>query len=334
MLSKPKLAITMGDVNGIGPEIVAKTLAQGWVRECCVPVVFGSVEALEDARRHAPDCPAARAIGAVSEAGDGCDGTAVLDGGWKSPALRPGRIDPEAGTCAVEWIKLAVTAALAGSVAGLVTGPISKACIHQAGYDYIGHTELVAEMTHTASYRMCLFTETMRIVHNTGHCSLREALDWVRLERISESIRIGHAALSRMGLAGAHIAVAGLNPHAGESGAFGDEEAREIAPAIARCKREGIHCSGPYPPDTVFRGMRDGKFDMVVAMYHDQGHIPLKLVAMEEGVNVTLGVPIVRTSVDHGTAFDIAGRGVADSRSMCAALRFALKLADLDGNLA
>ncbi len=176
---------------------------------------------------------------------------------------------------------------------------------------------------------MCLFTDTMRIVHITGHLSLAEALAAVKKERIIESVQIGYAALKKLGLPSPRIAVAGLNPHAGEEGAFGQEEIDEIRPAVEACQALGIPCDGPFPPDTVFRKMQAGQYQMVIAMYHDQGHIPLKLMAMDEGVNVTLGIPIVRTSVDHGTAFDIAGKGEASASSLVAATRLAAKLGSL-----
>ncbi len=181
-------------------------------------------------------------------------------------------------------------------------------------------------MTGAPDYRMCLFTDNMRIVHISAHFPLRDAVEMVRKDRIVTSIRIAHDALKRLGVPRRRIGVAGLNPHAGERGLLGTEEAREIEPAVAQCRAEGIDCSGPHPPDTVFRRMAEGEFDLVVAMYHDQGHIPLKLVAMDEGVNVTLGIPIVRTSVDHGTAYDIAGKGVARDDSLCAAIRLAARL--------
>lgn len=315
MTEKPPLAITMGDINGIGPEILARALAREEVHAVCRPVVFGSAEILREARQFAPGGPEVE----------------TRDGGWVAPVLQAGKIDPEAGRCAVEWVKLAVQASQAGEVAGLVTCPISKECIYKAGYHYIGHTELVAELTGAHDYRMCLFTDTMRIVHITGHLSLRDALDYVRKQRIVESVHIGHDALKRLGFARPRIAVAGLNPHAGEAGAFGREEIEEIAPAVATCAAEGIDCTGPYPPDTLFGKMRAGEFDMVIAMYHDQGHIPLKLIAMDEGVNVTLGTSVVRTSVDHGTAFDIAWQGKAREHSLVAAIQLAAKLAAVQG---
>ena len=327
---KPILAITMGDINGVGPEILAKALAHDAVWEMCRPLVLGSGKALEWARRFAPHCPPVCLVDAVEDAVWDRTGIPVLEGGVSVPALRPGVQDPEAGRCAVEWLMLAVHLAQDKRIAGLVTCPLSKECIHLAGYKYSGHTEIVAEMTDSPDYRMCLFTDTMRIVHITSHLSMRDAIAAVQKDRIVKSIRIGHDALVRLDLPRRHIAVAGLNPHAGEAGAFGTEELDEILPAIRICQEEGIDCSGPYPPDTVFRRMMNGEFDLVVSMYHDQGHTPLKLVAMDEGVNVTLGIPIIRTSVDHGTAYDIAGKGLAREHSLCAALELAVRLAGKD----
>jgi 4-phospho-D-threonate 3-dehydrogenase / 4-phospho-D-erythronate 3-dehydrogenase len=324
---KPLLAITMGDVNGVGPEILAQALMHFEPWEHCVPVIIGSVASYESVCAFVRQAPKPVRINALKEIPDGQGFVGVWDAGYPGPQRRPGMLDPEAGRCAIEWIKHAVRMSIDGSVDGMVTCPINKECVHKAGIPCSGHTDLIAEMTNSPDYRMCLFTDTMRIVHNTAHLSLRNALDAVKSERISESIRIGHAALRKMDFDCPRIAVAGLNPHAGEAGAFGREEIEEISPAIERCAAEGIACSGPYPPDTLFGKMRDGQFDMVIAMYHDQGHIPLKLIAMDEGVNVTLGIPIVRTSVDHGTAYDIAGKGLAREHSLCAAVRLAAQLA-------
>lgn len=327
---KPILALTMGDVNGVGPEILAKALEHDAVWDICRPLVLGSGKALESARRFAPDCPPVCLVNDVEDVVWNRTSVPVQEGGVSVPALCPGTQDPEAGRCAVEWLMLAVRLAQAQRIAGLVTCPLSKECIHQAGYLYSGHTEIVAEMTASPDYRMCLFTDTMRIVHITSHLSMRDAIAAVKKDRIVKSIRIGHDALVRLGLTRRRIAVAALNPHAGEGGAFGTEEIDEILPAILECQQEGIDCSGPYPPDTVFRRMMSGEFDLVVSMYHDQGHIPLKLIAMDEGVNVTLGIPIIRTSVDHGTAYDIAGKGVAREHSLCSAIEHAVRLASKD----
>lgn len=316
----PTLAITMGDVNGIGPEILAKALAEKSVWESCRPFVIGSAEVFEAARAFAPGCPPARALDRFVEPEDTRAFVPVFDAGFPAPEVRAGTLDANAGRCAVEWVKCGVRLVMAGQAAAIVTCPISKEGIHRAGYRYAGHTELIAEMTSSPDYRMCLFAGKLRIVHITSHMSLRDAIADVTAERIAASIRIGYAGLKRLGIAQPKIAVAGLNPHAGEAGAFGDEEVREIMPAIERCRGEGIDCSGPYPADTIFRRAWHGEFDLVIAMYHDQGHSPAKLVAMDEGVNVTLGISIIRTSVDHGTAFDIAWKGAARADSLLAAI--------------
>jgi 4-hydroxythreonine-4-phosphate dehydrogenase len=324
---KPTLALTLGDVNGVGPEILVKALARPAMRETFHPVVFGSQEILQAVRPLAPGCPPFALIEDVKEVSRRGETVPVMDGGLTAPSRRPGTLDAEAGRCAIEWLKLAIRLAVDRALDGIVTCPLNKEGIHLAGYAYAGHTEVLAEMTSSPDYRMCLFSDRMRIVHISSHCSLLEALRLVERERIATSIRVGHDALTRLGLPRRRIAVAGLNPHAGEAGLFGDEELREIQPAIEQCRCEGVECSGPYAPDTVFRRMWSGAFDLVVAMYHDQGHIPLKLVAMDEGVNVTLGLPIVRTSVDHGTAYDIAGRGCASEDSLCNAIELAARLA-------
>ena len=322
----PILGITMGDINGVGPEVLAKALARPEPWRWCRPLVLGSAAALEDARRFAPECPTPAPVDSVEAAQWAAGSVPVLECGQHPPAIRPGVLDPAAGRCAGEWIVEAVRLAMAKRIAGMVTCPINKECLQKAGFKYTGHTSLIADMTNSPDYRMCLFTDTMRIVHITAHLSMLDAIRAVKRDRVARSIRIGHDALRRMGFAQPRIAVAGLNPHAGEAGVFGREEIEEIAPAVAECRAEGIACEGPFPPDTLFGKMRAGEFDMVIAMYHDQGHIPLKLIAMDEGVNVTLGIPIVRTSVDHGTAFDIAGTGQAREHSLVAAMALAARL--------
>ncbi|MBI2433551.1 MAG: 4-hydroxythreonine-4-phosphate dehydrogenase PdxA [Candidatus Hydrogenedentes bacterium] len=326
-MSLPVLALTMGDVNGIGPEILAKALCSPRLSECCRPLVIGSVDVLERARDHAAGCPRPVPVSSLEEALQCTKDVPVLECGVCAPPVRPGLLDPAAGHCAIEWVKQAVRWALEGAIEGLVTCPINKEAVAKAGHAVAGHTDLIAHMTGSPDYRMCLFADTLRVIHLTGHLSLRAALERVRTAPIIRSIELGHEALHRLGITRASIAVAGLNPHAGEAGAFGDEEIVEISPAVSQCRQAGINCSGPYPPDTVFRRMSLGEFDMVIAMYHDQGHIPMKMVAMDTGVNVTLGIPIVRTSVDHGTAFDIAWRGEAREQSLLAAACLAARLA-------
>ena len=320
---KPRLALTMGDINGVGPEIIAKVLARSDVTERCELLVFGSLPVLRDASQVVGVQLELHELDALPSREMPFQGVPVLDCGYAAGAWNPGHLEPRAGQCAVEWLKKAIHHTLAREVDGIVTGPLNKEGIQAAGYHYLGHTEILADLTNAPDFRMSLFAGPVRVVHISSHCPLAEAITRVTCERITKSIEIAHDALGRLGLARRRIAVAGLNPHAGEAGILGTEEADAIAPAVERCQRAGLDVSGPYPPDTVFKRMVDGEFDLVVAMYHDQGHIPVKLIAMDEGVNVTLGIPIVRTSVDHGTAYDIAGTGTARPDSLVAAIRLA-----------
>ncbi|HLJ54643.1 MAG TPA: 4-hydroxythreonine-4-phosphate dehydrogenase PdxA [Chthonomonadaceae bacterium] len=240
--------------------------------------------------------------------------------------LRLGEVSAAAGRAAAECVIAAARAALAGEVDAIVTAPLNKEAIALGGYPYPGHTELLAEVAGTLRYGMLLLSGPLRVVHVSTHVSLREAIERVRADRIADCIALGDRACRDLGIAGPRIAVAGLNPHAGENGLFGTEEAAEIAPAIARSRAAGINASGPYPPDTVFARAANGEFDLVVAMYHDQGHIPVKLHGFDTGVNVTIGLPLIRVSVDHGTAFDIAGKGVAREQSLLEAIRVAAQL--------
>ena len=327
-----KLAITMGDTNGIGPEILVKALSEGSLFEFCQPIIFGDRKIYETVHdQYSSNCPGPLSVSSYDDIRFENGFVPVVDCGLNTPKYNPGKLDPEAGRCAIEWVKEATRLAIEGKIEGIVTCPINKEGIHLAGYNYPGHTDLLAELTGTKTYRMCLFGKSMRIVHISAHESMVDAISMVKKDRIVESIRIGHEALQILGLPDHRIAVSGLNPHAGEAGAFGREEIEEIAPAVELCRCEGINCSGPYPPDTVFARMRQGDFDLVVAMYHDQGHGPFKLVAMDEGVNVTLGLPIIRTSVDHGTAYDIAGKGIARESSLCAAVKLAAQFAQGEG---
>ena len=323
---KPRLAITLGDVNGIGPEITLKALAHPTMGEICSPVVVGSVQALESARAFAPNCPPLKAVQSMKDRFP-TDAVPVLGSGAPPPQLNPGVVTAEAGCAAVEWIKEAVRLALRKEVDGIVTCPVNKKGIQLAGYPYLGHTEILQEMTGVDEVFMSLFSDKLRIVHVTAHRPLKDAIAALDTPRIVRAVRAGYDALVRLGLRQKRIAVAGVNPHAGEDSILGTEEDRIVKPAVEACRAEGLPCSGPYPPDTVFRRMFEGEFELVVALYHDQGHVPFKLVAMDEGTQVTLGIPIVRTSVDHGTAYDIAWKGVARENSLCAAVRFAALLA-------
>jgi 4-hydroxythreonine-4-phosphate dehydrogenase len=262
----------------------------------------------------------------MGQAGSG-ESVDVLDlANVDADRLERGQVSPEAGQAAYEYIQRAVRLALEGEAAGVVTAPINKEALHAAGVPYAGHTEMLAALCGVKDVAMLLVSGKLRVSHVSTHVSLRQAVERVNVERIMQVVGLTHEALRRTGLATPRIALAGLNPHAGEGGLFGNEESDIISPAVEAARAEGMDVAGPYPPDSVFLRASQGEFDAVVAMYHDQGHIPIKLLGFYEGVNVTLGLPIVRTSVDHGTAFDIVGTGRADERSLVAALRLAAQM--------
>jgi len=237
--------------------------------------------------------------------------------------LKRGRVDPMAGKAAFEYIKLAAELALAGECDAIVTSAINKESLNKAGYHYDGHTQLLAELCGVPDVAMMLVSGQLRITHVTTHVSLHEAIEMVRPERILTVIRLTDEAVRQMSVNKPRIAVAGLNPHAGESGLFGDEEAKYIKPAIEAACRQGMNVTGPFPPDSVFFRASEGQFDAAIAMYHDQGHIAIKMLGITQGVNVTLGLPIIRTSVDHGTVFGKAGKGTADPTSLMEAIKLA-----------
>jgi 4-hydroxythreonine-4-phosphate dehydrogenase len=324
-----RIGITMGDPSGVGPEIICKAL-----RDCSGPerrstVVFGNRAILERANE---------LVGSgLSFAddrggeGDALPGDAVPIVDIAIPAghgaVKDGTITAAGGACAYAYIAAAVTAALAERIAVIVTAPLNKAALHQAGYNFDGHTELLAHLTGAKSSFMLLASETLSTLHVSTHVSLAGAVHRANTERVLATIRQGHAHLRKLGLAKPRLAVAGLNPHSGEGGLFGREEIEQIIPAIEAARAEGMDVTGPVPGDTVFYRASRGEFDLVIAQYHDQGHIPTKLIAFDTTVNVSLGLPILRTSVDHGTAFDIAWRGIANHVNMQAAMAYARRLA-------
>ncbi len=332
----PPLALTMGDACGIGPETIVRAHALGAAQDC---VVFGDAQWLARTARamhFAPDSsrPVVVELGSLTEWPDVPQGAlAVVPVVRLADDLPMGQVDARAGAAAFACIEAAARQALAGKVAAVVTAPIHKAALHAAGVHFPGHTEILQHLAGGVPVRMMLANPQLKTVLVTVHMALRQAIDAVTTDAVLQTLRITHHAARAWGLERPRIAVAGLNPHAGEDGLFGDEEARVIAPAIAQARAEGIDASGPYPPDTVFMRARHappehpGAFDLVVAMYHDQGLIPVKYLGVEEGVNVTLGLPFVRTSPDHGTAFDIAGQDRADASSLIAAIRMARALA-------
>ena len=311
----------MGDPAGVGPEIICKALAEMSPAERGTVTVFGNRDSLE---------AAARIVSAPLRFGErNTAGGAVsvehmaIEGG----ALPFGRMDPRGGDASFRFIAKAVEAAQAGDIGCIVTAPINKEALNLAGHHYDGHTGMLAHLTGQRSSWMLLAAERMSVIHVSTHVSLSEAIARVKPERILETIRTGHRHMRRIGIENPRIAVAGLNPHCGENGLFGHEDDEQIAPAVAAARAQGIDARGPIPPDTVFHRAYNGAFDLVVAQYHDQGHIPMKLVAFDTGVNISLGLPIDRTSVDHGTAFDIAGTGRANHVNMNSAIAYARKLA-------
>lgn len=323
------LAITMGDACGIGPEIIASL----WRREAPADaVVVGDVAVMRRAVAATGGGLAVASLDRLDAAlPPRCLPVWQPDGLPADLLAAPlGRLDARAGAAAVRCIEAAVGLVQSGQASALVTAPIHKEALHAAGSPYPGHTEMLQALAgrdgQLPPVRMMLANEELRTVLVTVHCSLRAAIDSINREAVLQTLRITGAALRRMGIAAPRIAVAGLNPHAGEGGLFGDEEILHIAPAIADARAEGWNASGPFAPDTVFMRARRGEFDVVVAMTHDHGLIPVKYLGVEQGVNITLGLPFVRTSPDHGTAFDIAGRGVADAASLAAALAMARRL--------
>ncbi len=334
--SLPRIGITMGDAAGIGPEIIVKALAAPGLYEVCRPIVIGSAAIIEAALRFAPaGCERAVRLTDI-ESCSYPDGTIdVLNITSLSPSeIALGSIDARAGAAAVKAIEVATRLALDGQLDGIATAPICKASIHLAGCPYPGHTEILTALTHTAKSVMMLQSERLTISFVTNHIPLAEVPKHLSVERIVDVVCITRAALVRGGIPYPRLVVAGLNPHAGEKGMFGEEERQLIAPAIAEAKRRlGLQkcgtIAGPLPADTLFISASQGRWDAVIAMYHDQGNIPIKLLAFGEIVNITLGLPIVRTSVDHGTAFDIAGKGVANETSLVAAIKCAARLCNL-----
>ncbi|HWR06817.1 4-hydroxythreonine-4-phosphate dehydrogenase PdxA [Sporomusa sp.] len=326
---RPLLAITMGDAAGCGPEIIVKALADDSVYQISRPLVFGDYQRLQQAAGIVNSKLTIRKAGDIA-AGVYRPGVIdVLDFANIPAGLPFGQVDARAGDAAFRYVEAAVQAALRNEVAAIVTAPLNKEALHKGGHHFPGHTEILAQLSNTADYAMMLAGDALRVIHVTTHVSMRQAAELITKERVLRIIKLADRTLRLLGLEQPRIAVAGFNAHAGENGLFGREDIDEIAPAVEAACREGIAATGPVPPDTVFfRAVSRKEFDIVVVMYHDQGHIPIKLLGFDNGINVTVGLPFLRTSVDHGTAFDIAGTGVADSSSMYAAIEFAARLAN------
>ncbi len=326
-MAAPLIAVTMGDPAGIGPEIVARTFAEEGFRDENRGLVVGDPEILERAAKLLELPLRVNEISEPEEVAFTPGTVDVLAVGEVPKDLPFGELDARAGDAAFRYVERATELASAGRLAAIATAPLNKEAMHLAGHKYPGHTEILAELTGTEDYAMMLVTDELKVIHVSTHVSLREAIERVRPERELAVIRLAHDALRKLGVENPEVAVAGLNPHAGENGLFGTEDLERIAPAVEEARERGIEATGPWPPDTVLMRARRGEFDVVVVQYHDQGHIPVKLMGFDTGVNVTVGLPFFRTSVDHGTAFDIAGTGKAEHASMQAALDLARKLA-------
>src|SRR5262245_17006677 len=327
MENRPRIAITMGDAAGIGPEITVKSLTDARASEWCVPLVIGDARVLERAMDVTGTRLGIRRIGRAVEA-TGTAGTIdVLD----DPAIdmaghRWGEIDPRYGDAAVRWTREAGRLALAGEIDAMVSAPLNKEAMHAAGHDFEGQTEILGDMTRSKP-AMVMVVDRMRLMLFTNHMALRAVCDYLRTDRVLDRIVLADAALRDMGIPQPKIAVAGLNPHAGGNGAVGREELDAIIPAIEAARGRGIDAQGPFPADTVFLKSREGVFDMTLALYHDQGLMAVKLVGFGRVVTLLIGLPLIRTSTGHGTAFDIAGKNIADHVNLLEAVRVAAEVA-------
>ena len=329
MRSKPILAVTLGDPAGSGPELITKAFADPEVRGVCRPVVVGDAATVRAALEITRVRSRVRALSRLDATGDDAAVIDVVDlANVDLSQLERGRMSAAAGRAAYQSIKHAVDFALAGEADAVVTSAINKAALHAAGYAYDGHTELLAELCGRPKVTMMLVAGRLRICHVSTHVSLAQAIARVRPERILEVVALADQGVRQLGVDRPHLAIAGLNPHAGEGGLFGTEEIEFIAPAIAEANRRGFRVSGPYAGDTVFFRTLQGEFDGAIAMYHDQGHVAAKMLGIWQGVNVTLGLPIIRTSVEHGTDFANAGKGTGDPRSLVQALKLAATMAN------
>jgi len=327
-MSGPIIAITMGDPTGVGPEIIVKSLAHADLFSRCRPLVIGDAGRLRQAAEivgaDLPICVVDTPAQALFSPG----AIEVIEVGHVPTDLPFGRVAAEGGAAAYRYIERAAALAVAGDVDAICTAPLNKEALHAAGHNFPGHTELLAHLTGTPEVSMMLVAPKLRVIHVTTHIGLIDAIALIDVGLVTRTIERAQATLIKAGIATPRIGVCAINPHAGENGLFGHgEEAEKIVPAVQALQARGWSVEGPLPADTLFFRAARGDFDVVVAMYHDQGHGPIKVMGIENGVNITVGLPVVRTSVDHGTAFDIAGTGIADERSMLEALRQAIDLA-------
>ncbi|PTX17319.1 4-hydroxythreonine-4-phosphate dehydrogenase [Halanaerobium congolense] len=336
-MNKVIIAITMGDPAGVGAEIAVKAMGRKELYTHSIPIIIGSKAVIKDAISFIPSNLKLNIIKKPEDALGEFGTIDILDlDNIQLDYFKYGEVSLAAGKAAIEYILKAIDLSLEDRIQAVVTGPINKEAINKAGYHYAGHTELFAEKTSTNNYAMMLSSKNMRVIHVSTHVSLKEAVERVKEKRIYDVICLANKAMLDIGIEKPKIAVAGLNPHSGENGLFGREEIEEIIPAIKKVQKEGINVEGPIPPDTVFSKVMGGRYDIAVVMYHDQGHIPMKVTGFKldkktnewksvSGVNTTVGLPIIRTSVDHGTAFDIAGENEANEDSLVEALELAVE---------
>lgn len=325
---KPIIGITMGDGAGVGPEIIMKALSDPTVYEACQPFVIGDAKLLERAGGIVDSGLTVKSILKVEDAQFQHGTVDCIDLQLLPADLPFGQVSAEAGNAAFRYLEKAIQLANEGQIDGICTAPLNKEALHKGGHLYPGHTEILAELTETEDFAMMLSAPKLKVIHVTTHIGIIDAVKKINPERVYKVIKLAHETLQRAGYDQPRIAVCGINPHAGENGLFGyGEEDEKVVPAVQQAQAEGIQAIGPLPADTLFFRATRGDFDIVVAMYHDQGHGPIKVLGLEAGVNITVGLPIIRTSVDHGTAFDIAGTGKADDMSLKEALRQAIELA-------
>ena len=327
-MSKPVVAITMGDAAGIGPEIIVKALAHEEIYEICKPVVIGDLSVLQRAHRVVGGTVSFHVVEDVKECHFSYGSIDLFDLKKFSAPPAFGELSHEAGDASFRFIEKAVDLGLKGEIQAICTAPLNKAALHMGGHRYPGHTEILANLMNVEDYSMMLVSPKLRVIHVTTHIGIIDAIRMIEPERVYRVIRLAHEMLVNSGIERPKISVCGINPHAGEGGLFGyGEEEEKIAPAVERALSEGMDAVGPLPADTLFYRAVRGDFDVVVAMYDDQGHGPIKVLGLETGVNITVGLPVLRTSVDHGTAFDIAGKGIADETSLMEAIKQAALLA-------
>ncbi|MDF2036725.1 4-hydroxythreonine-4-phosphate dehydrogenase PdxA [Cytobacillus oceanisediminis] len=328
--TKPVVGITMGDAAGVGPEIILKSLADAEMYEISNPLVIGDKKILERAKSFVDSGLVIEAVNAehLNEIPYKHGVVHCLDLDLLPEDLPIGQVSPEAGNAAFQYLAKAIEMAKENRIDAICTAPLNKEALQKGGHMYPGHTEILADLTNTKDYSMMLSAPNLRVIHVTTHVGIIDAVKMINPERVYHVLKLAHDTLKKAGIESPKIAVCGINPHAGENGLFGyGEEEEKVIPGVEKAQAEGIDAIGPLPADTLFFRAVRGDFDIVVAMYHDQGHGPVKVLGLDAGVNITVGLPIIRTSVDHGTAFDIAGKGIADEKSLMEAMRQAVELA-------